>query len=388
MKTQKHKITSALLALVLVLTALMAMLTACNPIPEVDIMFLKTPPTVTSGYGENLAIADDGLLRVRYKDESTADVKVTLDMINLTGFNKNTTDKQTLSIKYGGKSVTFEFELLREAKTIAISAAPTVTSFLGRPFAIADDGVLAVTYRDGATENVTITLGMLDLTTIDLDSAAEQTITVKYGGLTTTFPVTLQEDPVDDTGEVKTFRFESEDANYGGGSVGVEDCGGDLASVPGTYLYRDEEQKIVDQTVKNLFLGEGGYIIWTITSSKTTHATIRIAIGEQCNNYPFDQYARLKVNGENIMTSLDPTVHEGTAAEIWGVAPWWTFRTYTVDVEITLRRGENQIGIFTYGYADIEVQDGDVSTQAGGRNITWIELVTTGELEQVPEPEL
>lgn len=356
------KLAAALLAVIL----LIAGLAGCAGEPAAQAIILKNAPTVTSKYGEDLAIDDDGLLRVKYEDDSVADVKITVSMINQSNFNKNTTEEQTLNIEYGGKSVKFTFSLVREAASISIKTEPTVSSYLARPFEIKGDGVLSVAYKDGADEDVTITKEMLDLSGFDINSAAEQTVTVKFGGQTASFKVTLAEDTLDDSGEEHTYRFETEDADYGGGTVDVEDCGS----------YKKEDGT-VDQCVKNLFLGEGGFIEFTIVSNKKTHATLSLSIGAQFGGFPeFDKYAAIYVNDEKVSTGI---VYDKTK-ETWGEEPWWVFQTYTMNEQITLYTGENTIRIATYGYAGITPEAGDTSAEAGGRNITWIELATTGTL--------
>ena len=96
--------------------------------PQVDAMILKQAPTVTSEYGQELAIADDGVIRVRNPEGDVSDVKITLDMIDQTGFDNKSLEDQTLKIKYGGKEVSFTFRLIREATSITVKKAPTCTS--------------------------------------------------------------------------------------------------------------------------------------------------------------------------------------------------------------------------------------------------------------------
>lgn len=43
--------------------------------------------------------------------------------------------------------------------SVSIKNAPTVTSHVGEDFAISDDGKLTVTFSDGTTKEVAITLG-------------------------------------------------------------------------------------------------------------------------------------------------------------------------------------------------------------------------------------
>lgn len=138
----------------------------------------------------------------------------------------------------------------------------------------------------------------------------------------------------------------------------------------------------IDYCVKNLFLGEGGYIEFTIESNKKTHATLSLSIGTHgFSSFPnFDTYAGLYVNDEKLTTGI---VYD-ESKEQWGVSPWWIFQEYTLSSQITLLSGTNTIRIATYGFADITLDSGDVSDEAGGRNISWIQLITTGTLTFTP----
>lgn len=348
--------------------------------PQVDAIILKQAPTVTSEYGQKLAIADDGIIRVRDLDGDGRDVKVTLDMIDQTGFDNKSLEEQTLKIKYGGKEVTFTVRLIREATSIAVKKAPTCTSvYAGMPFEIADDGVLAVQYKDGGADDVTITADMLDLSGFDIDSTEEQTVKVVYGLKETSFKVTLLYDEIDDTGETQSFRFEAENAELGGGTVGVEYCGTDADG----YLNRPDGTR--DECVKNLFVGEGGYVTFNIVSSKRCHARITFSIGtthfDTYNEY--DKYARVEVNGEMLTTGI---VYDAEKPlEAGGISPWWTFQLYEMNKEIVLDRGVNVISIKTYGYAGITVSADDTTDDAGGRNLGYISISTTADLEWAPE---
>lgn len=56
-----------------------------------------------------------------------------------------------------------------------------------------------------------------------------------------------------------------------------------------------------------------------------------------------------------------------------------------MDKEIVLDRGVNVISIKTYGYAGITVSADDTTDDAGGRNLGYISISTTADLEWAPE---
>lgn len=375
----KKRIIITITLVAVVLSSLTLVLAGCGE-PQVDAIILKQAPTVTSEYGQELAISDDGVIRVRDLNGDVSDVKVTLDMIDQTGFDNKSLEEQTLTIKYGGKEVKFSVKLIREATSISVKKAPTCKSiYAGMPFEIGDDGVLSVQYKDGGADDVKITADMLDLEGFDINSTEEQSVKVVYGLKETSFKVTLLYDEIDDTGEKQSFRFEAENAELGGGTVGVEYCGTDADG----YLNRPDGTR--DECVKNLFFGEGGYVTFNIVSSKRCHAKISLSIGtthfDTYNDY--DKYARIEVNGEPLTTGI--TYDAQKPLEEGGVSPWWTFQLYEMTEEIILNRGVNVISVRTYGYAGITVAEDDTTDDAGGRNLGYISIATTADLEWAPE---
>lgn len=355
------KISAIFISAVLVLATVLT-LVGCAGEPKAAAIILKQAPTVTSKYNEDLAISNDGLLSVKYEDDKRAEVKITLQMIDTAKFNKKSLDEQTLNINYGGKTVSFSFKLLREATSISVKKAPTVTSvYTGVQLEIANDGVLSVNYKDGATDEVAITTDMLDLSTFDIDSTAEQSVTVNYGGKTTSFSVTLLFEEENNEGTIQTFRFEAESAELEDQAT-TEFCGGQLRA--------DDSE---EECVKNLFLSPvGGKVTFRITSNKKTQATIKLCISMQINGSTLlDNVSTLKINGVTVDTNivLDPGDDTGG---------WWAWKVYEVSVPIHLLRGENVIEFSTNQMSGKEKTD-----VAGGRNFNWIELDTTGILAWV-----
>ena len=355
------KLTAIFVAVLLAVSALFA-LAACNEQPKAAAIILKQAPTVTSKYNEKLAISDDGLLSVKYEDDKRAEVKITLDMIDVSNFNAKSLDEQTLTINYGGKSVNFSFKLVREADSITVKKAPTVTSvYTDVPLTIADDGILSVNYKDGASDEIAITSEMLDLRGFDIHSTSEQQVKLVYGGKSTSFTVKLLFEEENNEGTAKTFRFEAEFGEIED-QASTEYCGGQLRA-DGTE----------EECVKNLFLSPaGGKVTFKITSDKKTQATVKLCISMQINGSTLlDLISTLTVNGVAVDTGiqLDPGDDKGG---------WWAWKEYEVSVPIHLVRGENVIEFATNQMSGKEKTD-----VAGGRNFNWMELTTTGELAWV-----
>ena len=367
------------LAIAAILAAVIAVgATACGGETEADAIILKTAPTVTSKYNEDLAIADDGVLRVRDMSGNVSDVKITLDMIDQEGFDKMSLEEQTLRIVYGGKEVTFSFRLIREASSISVKTLPQLPEYTGQDFEVGEGGVLSVVYKDGGTADIPITADMIDSSGYDPDSTEKQTLTISYGGVQTSFDITLTYDPINDEGEEKQYRFDVEDAEIGGGTVDTEICGTETDG----YIYR-EDGETVDECIKNLFLGDGGYVTFTIESSKRCHATLSFTIGSQFSAYPvLDNYSRVIVNGEYLESGI---VYDASTP-VFGVAPWWEFQIYEMKTDIVLKRGTNVITFATYGYAELDEPLSDNSAEAGGRNITYMLVDTTADITAVVPP--
>ena len=328
-------------------------------------MILKDAPTVTSKYGEDLAIADDGAVKVRFADDTRKEFDVTLDMIDQSNFNKNSIYEQTLDIKYQTLSVPFTFTLSRELSSISVKTAPTVLSKAAYPFEIADDGVLSCLFKDGGTEEVKISKDMLDLESIDANSTEEQEIKVSFKDKTTSFKVTLALDEEDNTGKKEAKKFEAEWADFdGNGFVGVEDCGN---------LKREDGSQ--EQCVKSLFhVEEGGHVAWTINSEKTASANFALSIAKQSNFAgEWDRFTRFVVNGVSIKTNIQ---HTGSASSS---NTWWDFALRESETTIHLRKGVNKIELFT------NKMSGREWTTCGGCNLNFLQITTTSTLTWTPK---
>ena len=351
------KIISIILTLSLSVACLAAV--GCGKEPSAEAIILKNAPTVTSEYGEDLKIADDGVLSVKYSKDKKAEVKVTLKMIDVSSFNKKSVEEQTLKINYGGKSVAFTVKLVRKASSVSIKKAPTVTSvYTEVPFAIADDGVLSVNYVGGESDEIKITPDMIDKTSVDITSTAEQDVKVVYGGKSATFKVKLIFEEENNEGEVKTYRFEAEDAELED-QASTEYCGGQKRA--------DGSE---EQCVKNLFLSPvGGKVTFRITSNKKTQAKITFCISKQINGHHIlDDMSTLTVNGKTVDTGITLNPGDNTGG-------WWDWQTYEVEVVLHLIRGENVIE-----FATNEMSGKAHYDAAGGKNLNYIELATTGTL--------
>ncbi len=330
---------------------------------KVASLTLKQSPTVTSTYGEELAIAADGVLRVKFEDGTYEDVVIKSDMLDKTGFDNKSLEEQTIKAEYGGFKVSFSFSLLRVVTGITVKTVPTINSALGLPLAIAKDGVLTVTYKDGGKQDVEIKRAMLELTDFDINSSSKQTVKVVYKEKIATFDVTLKADdnPPDNTGESKTFRFEAEDAVLWEEDYDHTENAGDQLREDGTR----------ERCVKDLFSNDsGGKVTFNIVSNKKTNAKLYLCISMTADSETnFDAMACITVNGVRVPTGI--TLDTGDENN-----SWWSWKTYTVELDILLFKGSNEIVLMTNNAFD----ECEIVDTKGGRNLNWIELVTTGTL--------
>jgi uncharacterized repeat protein (TIGR02543 family) len=162
----------------------------------------KQPTKTKFAPGEPLDIT--GLeVTATYSDNSTETVTITAG--HITGFNPNTTGEQTLTITYGGKTATFKVTVIGLSK-IEVTKQPTKTRYaVGEQLDLTGLEVTA-TYSDTTTETVTITAE--HITGFSSATVGTKTLTVTYGGRTTTFTVTVA--------AVYTVTFNPNGGNWSG----------------------------------------------------------------------------------------------------------------------------------------------------------------------------
>ncbi|MDR0290567.1 MAG: bacterial Ig-like domain-containing protein [Treponema sp.] len=145
----------------------------------------KQPTKTKFATGEQLDIT--GLeVTATYSGGDTE--KVTITPENITGFNPNTEGEQTLTITYGGKTTTFKVTVIGVSK-IEVTGQPTKTRFATDEQLDLTGLEVTATYSDNSTRTVMVTTG--HITGFNPNTEGEQTLTITYGGKTTTFKVTV-----------------------------------------------------------------------------------------------------------------------------------------------------------------------------------------------------
>lgn len=162
----------------------------CGSMRKVQSITVSTLPEKTE-YLEAKELLDvtGGKLTIKYEDGDTGIIDLTTEMIS--GFDNTVTGKQDLTVTYLDGITSFPVTI--RAKSLAkieVSVLPQETSYL-EAYDQLDlyGGRLLLTYDNGTTKE--IPLYDAEVTGFDNTIPGEQILTVRYGGYTTTFPVTI-----------------------------------------------------------------------------------------------------------------------------------------------------------------------------------------------------
>ncbi len=128
-------------------------------------------------------------LRLQYSPSGIDHIDITPEMV--TGFDNTTLGTNTLTVTYEDKTTTFAVEIVPpEVQTVTVITAPTKTQYVQALETLdVTGGKLQVDYGIAGTEEVDITAEMI--TGFDNSVVGMNTLTVTYGGKTTTFAVEI-----------------------------------------------------------------------------------------------------------------------------------------------------------------------------------------------------
>lgn len=167
------------------------------------------------------SLKNDLTVTATYSDSSTA----TVTEYTLSG--TLTVGTSTITVSYGGKTATFN---------VTVTATPTLTSISavytqsGTVYdtdtldSLKDDLVVTAHYSDSTTQTVT------DYTLSGTLAAGTSTVTVSYGGKTTTFNVTVTHAVTDTTAEIATDGYVWEHKNSPGRMVQTATANGGITT--------------------------------------------------------------------------------------------------------------------------------------------------------------
>ena len=150
---------------------------------------LVSPPNKTAYIQGDKLDLTGGQIKATYDSQRSETISITTDMVS--GYNPNTIGAQTVTVTYGGKSVTFPVTITAKAVTgITWKSKPAKTTYItGQPLDLSG-AVITATYTSGSVEDIQVTADMVS--GYDPNKTGPQTLTVTYAGKTVTFTVTVE----------------------------------------------------------------------------------------------------------------------------------------------------------------------------------------------------
>ena len=159
-----------------------------------NIEIIKLPDVLE--YVQDYGILDvtGGKLHIVFDDETEAEIDMTKEMV--TGFNNKQVGVQTLTVTFGGKTATYEVEIINKVITkIEVEELPSKTEYVLNYEELELEGAkLKITYNDSYNDTINIQKEMVS--GFDNTKLGKITITVKYAGKETSFDVTIVEHSV------------------------------------------------------------------------------------------------------------------------------------------------------------------------------------------------
>lgn len=131
------------------------------------------------------------ILRLTYDNGTTEKIPMTTEMVS--GFDNTIVGTNRIKVQYGGFETSFNVTVIaRSLVSIAVSKMPAKTEYLeGKDEFSPSGGELTLTYNNGTSK--TVDMKDAAFTGFDNSTPGVQTVTVSYGGKTTTLKVTVIE---------------------------------------------------------------------------------------------------------------------------------------------------------------------------------------------------
>ena len=208
-----------------------------------EVQIIELPEVRT--YVQDFGILDvtGGRIKVRFDDETEAEMDMTKEMI--TGFNNKNVGHQTLTVTIGGKTATYEVEVIDKVITkVEIEELPEKTEYTQNYDRLDLTGAkLKITYNDSYTDIINILPEMVS--GFDNTKLGTNKIKVTYGDVELIFNVTIGKHKVVRTEVVKApdkvEYNKGEKLTLTGGKVKI--------------YYNDETSEVVDMEEEMLETG-------------------------------------------------------------------------------------------------------------------------------------
>ena len=186
-----------------------------------------------------------GKIKVTYNDNSSDTLSMTIKTIEVTGFDNSKLGKNTITVKYLGREMNFDVEIIsKQATEISLEKPPTKTSYMQNYEKLdLTGGQIKVTYNDNSTGTIELTNSEIKVTGFDNSKLGKNTVTVEYQGKTATFDVDIIENTVS---RIAIDKLPTK-TNYIQGYENLDLTGGTLK-----VIFKDETSETVELTNENV----------------------------------------------------------------------------------------------------------------------------------------
>ena len=139
--------------------------------------------------------AATGVLKVTYADGTEEDVSLSNSLVAIDGFDTTSAGEKTITVTYKDKKATAVIKVAERIMTDFTIADATETYMVGDEFDYAN-GKLIVSYDNNTSSEVPFSDENVTISGFDSTEAGEKTITVTYLGMSRTYTITVNAEPV------------------------------------------------------------------------------------------------------------------------------------------------------------------------------------------------
>lgn len=136
-----------------------------------------------------------GTILALYNNETTEEIKMVEENVDVTGFDNSTIGKIQLTVTYKGKSDTFTVDIVEKSIIgVKVKNQPKKIEYIQNYETLdLSEGTILVQYDNETIEEVSMDNQNVEVTGFDNSKVGKQTITLNYGGKTTTFEIEVKD---------------------------------------------------------------------------------------------------------------------------------------------------------------------------------------------------
>jgi hypothetical protein len=243
---------------------------------------IKTNPTKLEYIeGQNFDPAG-GVITVSYDNGNEEDIDLTSEMIS--GYDKTEVKEQDVTVTYGEKTAVLKVNVkAKSVSEIAIKTNPKLKYFIGDEFVV-NQGAITVTYDNGTTADIPMTIEMVSgFTSAEV---GEPELTITYSGKTVKLKVSVEVkrevESIAVTKPAKTFYFvgDEETLSVEGGKINVTYTTGDPAEIDLTEADKIEgfdTKSAGDKTITVTYLEKTATFTVTVNAVEVESVAIKAA---------------------------------------------------------------------------------------------------------------